>query len=172
MPPGPPQGTSVLHTLGKYFPECYKRCLGVGSLLLLRRWHILLRAGVSSVPTWRTSAFPSGLLGRILQFLHSEGNEGDLTGLLPVARTTLLIDHNRSGIRLDVSAARSTRRDGVRPTSVATTFRIGKARISWAFKRGGTSNVGFQLGCILGPRGVRCIEVWGQTGTWAIWCSG
>ncbi len=32
MPPGPPQGTSVLHTLGKYFPECYKRCLGVGSL--------------------------------------------------------------------------------------------------------------------------------------------
>ena len=24
MPPGPPQGTSVLHTLGKYFPECYK----------------------------------------------------------------------------------------------------------------------------------------------------
>jgi hypothetical protein len=56
MPPGPPQGTSVLHTLGKYFPECYKRCLGVGSLLLLRRRHILLRAGVSSVHTWRTSA--------------------------------------------------------------------------------------------------------------------
>lgn len=37
MPPGPPQGISVLHTLGKYFPECYKRCLGVGLLLLLRR---------------------------------------------------------------------------------------------------------------------------------------
>ncbi len=34
------------------------------------------------------------------------------------------------------------------------------------------NHMGFQLGCILGPRGVRCIEVWGQTGTWAIWCSG
>jgi hypothetical protein len=56
MPPGPPQDTSVLHTLGKYFPEYYKRCLGVGSLLLLCRWHILLRAVVSSVYTWRTSA--------------------------------------------------------------------------------------------------------------------
>jgi hypothetical protein len=51
-----PQGSSVLHTLGEYFPECYKRCLGVGSLLLLRRWHIFLRAGVSSVRRCRTSA--------------------------------------------------------------------------------------------------------------------
>jgi hypothetical protein len=32
---GPPQGTSVLRILGKYFPECYKRWLGVGSLLRL-----------------------------------------------------------------------------------------------------------------------------------------
>ena len=31
----PPQGTSVLHTLGKYFPECYTAFLGVGSLLQL-----------------------------------------------------------------------------------------------------------------------------------------
>jgi hypothetical protein len=38
--------------------------------------------------------------------------EGDLIGLVPVARTTLFIDHNGSGIRLDLSAPRSTRRDG------------------------------------------------------------
>jgi hypothetical protein len=35
MPPQPPQGTSVLHTLGKYFPECYTGFLGVSSLLQL-----------------------------------------------------------------------------------------------------------------------------------------
>jgi hypothetical protein len=48
----------------------------------------------------------------------------------------------------------------------------GETRISQAFELGGTSYVGFQLGYILGLGGVRCIEVWGQMGTRALWCSG
>jgi hypothetical protein len=40
-----PRYLCVAHSW-KHFPESYKRCLGVGSLLLLRRWHILLRAVV------------------------------------------------------------------------------------------------------------------------------
>ena len=46
---------------------------------------------------------PLGLLGRMLQSYPPRDNGEDLMGLVPVARTTLLIDHIRSGIRLDAA---------------------------------------------------------------------
>jgi hypothetical protein len=55
---------------------------------------------------------PSGLLGRMLQSYPPRDKEEGVIGPVPVARTTLLIDHIRSGIRLDLSAPISTRRDG------------------------------------------------------------
>jgi hypothetical protein len=55
---------------------------------------------------------PFGLLGPMLQSHPPRDKEGDLMGLVPVARTTLLIGHNRSGIRLD--AARRLRKFDLR----------------------------------------------------------
>jgi hypothetical protein len=46
---------------------------------------------------------PFGLLGPMLQSHPPRDKEGDLMGLVPVARNTLLIDHIRSGIRLDAA---------------------------------------------------------------------
>ena len=60
------RGTSVLHTLEKYFPECYTGFLGVGPLLQLWRWYVLSPARVSSVRRCRTSAF-----GLVLSVLHT-----------------------------------------------------------------------------------------------------
>jgi hypothetical protein len=94
MPPGPPQGTSVLHTLEKYFPECYTRFLGVGSLLPLRRWHMLSTlelvpfVGVElQLSAWYQvcCVLSSGLLRPMLHFHPPRDLEGDLMGLVPVA---------------------------------------------------------------------------------------
>ena len=130
-------------------------------------------ARVSSVRRCRTSAprlvssvlhTPSWATRSDASILSSEGQGRGFVGSGPVAGATLLIHHSRDGIRLDLSAPRSTRRDG--------NVQDEKGRISRAFELGETSYVGFQLGYILGPRSVRCIEVWGQTGTRALWYSG
>jgi hypothetical protein len=98
------------------------------------------RARVSSVRRCRTSALR--LVSSVLHtplwatrsdasILSSEGQGRGFVGSRPVAPTTLLIHHSRDGIRLDLSAPRSTRRDdlGVRPNSLATTFRIRKPEV-------------------------------------------
>ena len=103
-----PRYLCVAHSW-KIFSGMLLRILGVGSLLLLRRWHILLRAGVSSVHTWRTSAprLVSSVLHTPLWATRSDasvpsseglgrGFDGSGTG----SPTTLLIGHIRSGIRL------------------------------------------------------------------------
>jgi hypothetical protein len=54
---------------------------------------------------------PSGLLGRMLSILSSEGQGRGFVGSRPVARNALLINHIRSGIRFrplsaEINAAR------------------------------------------------------------------
>ena len=140
----------------------------MGSLLLLRRWHILLRAGVSSVHTWRTSAprLVSSVLHTPLWATRSDasvpsseglgrGFDGSGTG----SPTTLLIGHIRSGIRLYTCQRGQTAYE-FDLTALRQSSGLG-ARISRAFELGGTSYVG----TFWGLGGVRCIEVWGQTGT-------
>ena len=100
-----------LRTLEKYFPKCYTRFLGTGSLLSCdggissqRCFELVpfvgaeLHLSASHQVCWTLS---SGLLGPMLQSHPPREKEGDLRGLVPVARNTLLIDHIRSGIRLD-----------------------------------------------------------------------
>jgi hypothetical protein len=100
MPPGPPHGISVLHTLGKYFPERYKRCLGSGLTASALTVAYALNA-LELVPFVRVElqlsawyqvccTFRSGLLGPMLQS-YPPGDKGEnLMGLVPVACTTLL----------------------------------------------------------------------------------
>ena len=63
------------------------------------------------LPAWYQvcCTLPSGLLGPMLQSHPPRDKEGDLMGLVPVARNTLLIDHIRSGIRLDLQPVHAAR---------------------------------------------------------------
>ena len=84
----------------------------VGAELPLSAWHQVCC----------TASF--GLLGPMLHSHPPRDLDGDLMDLVLVARTILLIDHIRSGIRLDLSA----RRDGlgVRTNALVTKVRTRK----------------------------------------------
>jgi len=75
-----------------------------------------------------------GLLGPMLQSHPPRDKEGDLMGLVPVARNTLVIDHIRSGIRLDLSRLLQVARRAT-PTEIAV-FPTNCCRVS----HGGVQN--------------------------------
>ena len=91
----------MLHTLGKYFPECYKRCLGVGRCFCcdggISSYALELGPCVGvelQLSAWYQvcCVLPFGLLGPMLHS-HPPGDlDGDLMVWYRVARTTLLID--------------------------------------------------------------------------------
>ena len=121
MPPGPPKVPlcctlleNIFRNVTKDASEC-GRCFccdgGISSYALelvpFIRGELQLPLGIKCA-AHSPLGYSVGCFNPILRGTKEE----DVMGLVPVARTTLLINHIRSGIRLDLSAPISTRRDG------------------------------------------------------------